>query len=111
MLSLQPHCACLRALFARFFHERDGGADFQSRESAIQDTLAVKVDLVTIVRFQKSIVIMKPDYLPDRLSFVGFHHSLETAHLILQLPPCAFESVIECEIKDRKSTRLNSSHT
>ena len=58
----------------------------------------MKVDLVTIVRFQKSIVIMKPDYLPDRLSFVGFHHSLKTAHLIPQLPPCAFESVIECEI-------------
>jgi hypothetical protein len=47
----RAHSACLRPFIAKFFGERNLGANLQALETTIQNTIFVKIKLSSIRRF------------------------------------------------------------
>jgi hypothetical protein len=97
VLSEQLHCARLRSFIAHLLRECDVRTHSETAECAIEHAVSVKIDFVTVGSFQESEVAGSIEVLhgPDRLTLMVLHLSLQTANMILQLPPRMPEGIID----------------
>jgi hypothetical protein len=94
MFPQQPNRACLRSLLAHFFGKGDEGAKLQLMKPAVQDAIAVKIDLTSIACFNESELEIEPHDLSRWQGFVLLHLVLQMANFILKLSPRPLKRII-----------------
>src|SRR5690242_10288103 len=101
LLGNNADSASLWPVFSHLFHEPDLCSDFQTRESAAENAVFVKVDLSPIIGGQKSVSLVGQESAHSR--FGKWLSALDcmppATRIILQTPTRSLEGVVNCPPK------------
>ena len=99
MFPKKPHGRRLGTFIARFLGKGYARSHLQTRESIVQHAVAVEVDLLSVAGLEEAEIAgrIKPHDRSNRRALMMLHLSLRAANLILELPACVFEGIVEGE--------------
>jgi hypothetical protein len=98
----KPHCRRFRSFFSHFLGEGHPRSDLEVRKSVVKDTIAMKVYLLAVGCFEKSVFAgrINPHHGSDRLGLMVLDLALRAANLVLELPTGVLEGIVDskCQI-------------